>query len=168
MSSNIPAPVIFNLFNKLRKSDKLLDKPLIYHFNWTNLVNTIICEHSCNIFFSCLMPHLQGLTEVILKVRNTARIGNGYNQVPHLSHDTKWENKKTAINITNKSQEVSPFLWGNHKAAINRRESMTNTRHKLHKWSTKEHIFDVLWLFLHTFYMLPIPCNQTDKLPHAL
>ena len=33
----------------------------------------------------------------------------------------KWQ--KTQLNITNKSQEVNPFP-GDHKAAMNRRESM--------------------------------------------
>ena len=42
------------------------------------------------------------------------------------------------INVTNKSQEVSPFAAGDHKAAMNRRESMTNTRQKYHEWSIKE------------------------------
>ena len=37
---------------------------------------------------------------------------------------------KTQLNITNKSQEVSPFPAGDQKAAMNRRESMINTRHK--------------------------------------
>ena len=37
---------------------------------------------------------------------------------------------KFTINITNKSQEVSPFPSGDHKAAMNRRESMTSTTHK--------------------------------------
>ena len=32
------------------------------------------------------------------------------------------------INTTNKSQEVTPFPAGGYKAAMNRRESMTNTR----------------------------------------
>ena len=44
-----------------------------------------------------------------------------YNQVPHLTQDTTWESNKNTINITNKSQEVSPFPAGNHKAAMNRR-----------------------------------------------
>ena len=34
------------------------------------------------------------------------------------------------LNITNQSQEVSPFPAGDHNAAMNRHESMTNTRHK--------------------------------------
>ena len=35
----------------------------------------------------------------------------------------------TRLYITSQSQEVSPFPAGDHKAAVNRRESMTNTRH---------------------------------------
>ena len=59
-------------------------------------------------------------------------------QVPHLTQDTTWESSKNIINITNKSEEVSPFREGDHKAAMNRRESTKNKRHKKHKWSTKE------------------------------
>ena len=63
------------------------------------------------------------------KVKKMAKIRNRYNKVPHLTHDTTWESDKNTINITNKSQEVSPFPAGHHKAAMNRRESMTNKRH---------------------------------------
>ena len=42
----------------------------------------------------------------------------------------KCKSNKITINTTNKSQEVSPFPSGDHKAEMNRRESMTNTRHK--------------------------------------
>ena len=63
---------------------------------------------------------------------------NRFNQVPHLTQDTTWESGKTQSNLTNKSQGVSPFPAGDHKAAMNRRESMKNTRHKYQKWSTKE------------------------------
>ena len=38
--------------------------------------------------------------------------------------------KQNTINITNKGQEVSPFPAGDHKAAMNRRESIRNTRYK--------------------------------------
>ena len=65
-----------------------------------------------------------------LTVRKTARRRNQYNRVPHLSQDTKWESNKITINITNESQEISPFPSGDHKTAMNRRESMTNTRHR--------------------------------------
>ena len=56
-----------------------------------------------------------------------AKIRNRYNQAPHLTQDTTWESNKTTINITNKSQEVSPFPAGDQ--AMNRRKSMTITRH---------------------------------------
>ena len=64
------------------------------------------------------------------KVRKSARIRIRYNEVPRLFQDTKWESNKITINITNKSQEVSPFPSGDHKAAIDRHESLTNTRHE--------------------------------------
>ena len=44
----------------------------------------------------------------------------------------------THFNTTNESQEVSPFPAIDHKAAMNRSESMTNTRQKPHELSTKE------------------------------
>ena len=43
------------------------------------------------------------------------------------------ESSKNTINIFNKSQKVSPLPAGDHKAAINRRESMRNTRHNKRK-----------------------------------
>ena len=36
----------------------------------------------------------------------------------------------TLVNIINEGQEVSPSPAGDHKAALNRREGTTNTRHK--------------------------------------
>ena len=59
-----------------------------------------------------------------------ANIRKRYNQVPYLSQDTIWDSKKNTISITSKSQEDSPFPAGDHKAAMNRRESMRNKRHK--------------------------------------
>ena len=46
------------------------------------------------------------------------------------STDTKLESNKITINITNNIQKASPFPSGNQKAAMNKCESMTNTRHK--------------------------------------
>ena len=43
-----------------------------------------------------------------------------------MTQNTTWESDKTQLNITNKSQEVSPFPVGYHKAAMNRRKSMQN------------------------------------------
>ena len=51
-----------------------------------------------------------------LKVRKRAKIRNRYNQAPHLT-----ERESSLLDITNESQEVSPFPTGDHKASINRR-----------------------------------------------
>ena len=58
------------------------------------------------------------------------KIRNWYNQVLHLTQNTTWESDKTQYKNTNESQDVSPFPAGDHKAAMNGRERMTNTRHK--------------------------------------
>ena len=74
--------------------------------------------------------HYYGLCVLLIKVRKTIRIRKRYNQLPHLTQDITWESNKNTINITNKLQEVGPFPAGDHKVAMNRFESMRNTRHK--------------------------------------
>ena len=54
------------------------------------------------------------------KVRNGAKIRSRYNQAPHLTHDTNGKVTTSQLDITNESQEVSPFLAGDHKASTNR------------------------------------------------
>ena len=51
-------------------------------------------------------------------------------QVAHLTQDTISHGKvtKSQLDITNK--RISPFPAGDHRAAMNRRKSMTNTRYK--------------------------------------
>ena len=52
----------------------------------------------------------------------------------------QWESDKLTADTTNKSQEVSPFPAGDHKAHINRR-AQTHSKHKTeqkHKRSTNE------------------------------
>ena len=46
--------------------------------------------------------------------------------------------QQNIINITNKRQEVSPFPLGDHKTAMNRRQSLKNTQKNqmIHKRST--------------------------------
>ena len=88
--------------------------------------------HSRTIPF---MDHLQ------IKVRKTAKTRKWYNQVPHLTQDTTWESDKNEINITSKSQEVSLFPAGDHKAAISEKtqkheKHKTQTIQMIHKWST--------------------------------
>ena len=77
------------------------------------------------MFFAHAQVH-----DSVNKVSKKAKIRKRYNQVTHLTQDTTWKSDKNTINITNKSQEASPFAAGDHKAAMNRCESMTNTNHK--------------------------------------
>ena len=65
-------------------------------------------------------------------------IGNQYNQVPHLTRDTKWEfqsDKNTRKHRTQESQEVSPFPTCDHKAERNRHNGIIKGNEKA---STKE------------------------------
>ena len=122
-----------SLFLLLKTGNKILpihiDSYIVNGNSHFKIVGKIYCMHqkqnwNCNILlFICLLC-------MVLKVRKAAKIGNRYNQVPHLTEDTTWESYKTQLNITNKSKEVSPFPAGNHKAAMNRTKSMKNTRHK--------------------------------------
>ena len=66
----------------------------------------------------------------MVKVRKMAKIRNQYSQVPHLTMDTTWESDKSTIrHHKQEPRGHSPFPAGDQKAAMNRRESMTNTRH---------------------------------------
>ena len=50
---------------------------------------------------------------------------------PHLTQDTNWKVTTAQLDITNESQDVSPFHVGDHKASINRRtRTHTKTRQK--------------------------------------
>ena len=57
----------------------------------------------------------------VKKVRKRAKIRNRYNQAPHLTKDTNGKVTTSQLDITNESQEVSPFSAGDHKASTNRR-----------------------------------------------
>ena len=65
---------------------------------------------------------------ITLKVSKGAKIRSGYNQVPHLTKDTKGKVTNSQLDTTNESQEVSPFPAGDHKAHINRRAQMHSKR----------------------------------------
>ena len=87
---------------------------------WTNMnVNgTWPARKSCDVM-------------VIFKVRKQAQIRNRYNQASHLTQDTRSESdKNTKKHHIQESQEVSPFPAVDHKAAMNRQDSVTDTMHK--------------------------------------
>ena len=54
---------------------------------------------------------------------------NRYNQVPHLTQGTNGKVTNSHLDITNESQEVSPFPAGDHKSSINR----LTRKHNKHK-----------------------------------
>ena len=60
------------------------------------------------------------------KVRKRAKIRNRYNQVPHLTQDLNGKITTLKLDITNESQEVSPFPAGDNNASINRRARKHN------------------------------------------
>ena len=65
------------------------------------------------------------------KIRKKAKIKIRHNQESHMTQNTTWKNDKNIRkHHTQKSQEVSPFPAGDHKAAKNRQESMTDKKHK--------------------------------------
>ena len=66
---------------------------------------------------------------------------NRYNQVPRLTKDTNGKVTNSKLDITNESQEVSPFPAGGHKATVHRRAQKHNkhtaeTTRMIHKRST--------------------------------
>ena len=63
------------------------------------------------------------------KVRKRAKIRNRYNQAQCLTQDTNGKVTNSQLDITNESQEVSPFPAGDKKASINRRARKHN-KHK--------------------------------------
>ena len=66
-----------------------------------------------------------------IEVSKEAKIRNQYNQVPHPTQDTTWESDKTQQNTTHMGAKrlVIPFPAGDHKAAKNRQDSTTDTKH---------------------------------------
>ena len=67
----------------------------------------------------------------IIKVKKKAKIRNRCNPVPHPTRDTIIESDKNARkHHTQESQEVSPFLAGDPKAARNIHDSITKTNMK--------------------------------------
>ena len=89
------------------------------------------------------------------KVKKRAKIRNWYNQVPHLTQDTNWKVTNSQLDITNESQEVSPFPAGDHKATINKRAQkhnkhtiemtwMIHKRSTAFKWSVKNILLEGL------------------------
>ena len=65
-----------------------------------------------------------------IRIIKGAKIGNRYNQVPHLTQDTNGKVTNSQLDTTNQSQEVSPFPAGDHKAYIYRRAQRQSKHRK--------------------------------------
>ena len=75
------------------------------------------------------------------KVRKRTKVRNRYNQASQLTQDTNGKVTTSQLDISNKSQDVSPFPAGDHKASINRRarkfnKNKTEITQMIHKRST--------------------------------
>ena len=64
--------------------------------------------------------------QLYIKVRKRAKIRNRYNQAPYLTQDINEKVTTSQLDIIIKSQEISPFPAGDHKASINRRARKHN------------------------------------------
>ena len=100
---------------------------LLVHINNSN----VYLQHM-SFQLMCFSPYT-----IFNKVSKKAKIRHRYNQVPHLTKDTTWENDKhKRKHHKQESQEVSHFQAGDHKAAMDRQESMTNTKQKKNRLRT--------------------------------
>ena len=71
--------------------------------------------------FKKLKFHLRDTQAGSNESKKGGKVQESIQSIPHLTQDTTWESEKSTINITNKSQDFSPFPAGDHKAAINSR-----------------------------------------------
>ena len=97
---------------------------------------TTFLEISCRGSFLCCSNVIIFHIQELLKVSKGAKIRNRYNQVPHLTQDTNGKVTNSQLDTTNKSQEVSPFPAGDHKAQINRPAQM----HNKNKTEKRDHL----------------------------
>ena len=82
--------------------------------------------NSTNLILNCGV-----IQDTYIKIRKETNIRKRYNQVPHLTQDTTWESNKSTINITNKSQVVSPFPAGDYKGSTE--QSQKHEKHRTQK-----------------------------------
>ena len=75
-----------------------------------------------SVIFSVLNLFLaNSANSFCLQSKKGAKIRKRYNQAPHLTQDTNGKVTTLQLDITNESQEVSPFPVGDSKATKNRR-----------------------------------------------
>ena len=121
-----PSAMYITLF--ILKRQRPLQCTSLYSFsNDKALCNVLKCDSSqMKELLQCFK--LRNTTVLFSndKVRKKAKIINQYNQAPHLAQDTNGKVTTSQLDITNKSQQVSPFPAGDHKVSINRRAQKHN------------------------------------------
>ena len=136
------------------QNETKIQSQLLVHFHLTNFKG--LCADRCSNFDISLLrkclycnivlmiltlcfslyityPNFKLFMLMILRLSKGTKIRNRYNQVPHLTQDTKGKVTNLQLDTTNESQEeVSPFPAGDHKAHTNRR-SQRHSKHKTEK-----------------------------------
>ena len=101
---------------------------MVYHYQSCLLVWCFFIGHT---FWFCtslsampvdVVPHYRSclLVWCLTIISKKAKIRNRYNKAPHLTQDTNGKVTTSPLDITNESQEASPFPAGDHKASSNR------------------------------------------------
>ena len=97
------------------------------------------------VFLTATLNACESEMQVLIEVRKKAKIRSRYNQEPHFTQDTTWQSdKNTRKHRIQKGQEVSPFPAGNHKAAMNRHDRMTDTKQNNKKDLQKKHLLGMV------------------------
>ena len=116
-------------YNIERKQRSGIDT-IKYHNCFRKVIKTQESIKHKKVFYQQVTSRLQKTDTTALqrqtentnnKVRSRAKIRNRCNQAPHLTQDTNEKVTTSQLDITNESQEVSPFPAGDHKASSNRR-----------------------------------------------
>ena len=85
----------------------------------------------------------------VVIMRKRTKIRNRYNQTSHLVQDTNGKVTTSQLDITNESQEISPFPAGDQKALSNRhaREHNTNKTKNINDPQKKHNLGTVSKIF---------------------
>ena len=86
--------------------------------SWSYIL-LFVCFQKFNLFPRYIMYILLEILlecKRIIIVRKRTKIRNRYNQAPHLTHETHGKVTTSQLDITNESQEVSPFPADDHQA----------------------------------------------------
>ena len=121
------------------------------HFILHNMhLSFLNCSSDINICTS--MSILVMATKYIPLVKVRKRVRNRHNQAPHLNQDTNRKVTTSQLDITNESQEVSPFPAGDHKATCWEKTIHCSSQIKCHTFICKASI-ETAWSCVFISYL---------------